>query len=266
MKHFNNILWAAFFLGTLLHGEALELSGSVVSDNQKIITSRHMGFVKHVHVNEGEEVKKGELLYEIDSKEIDSAKLQAQLAIGQAQLSRQMHENQYHTIQRNLSRHKRLYAKDMVAKVEVENLELASENLKAMIAIANKQIEQARARLQEVLHQYNYLSITAPNDAVVVQKNVNVGEMAMPGAPAFVLSDLRELVVHTQVPESQLHRVHVNKAVTVEIPSLGLVSQGNVASIIPSSNPMTHTFTIKIAFDTKEERVYPGMYALIRVP
>lgn len=266
MKHFNTILWTLFLLTSSLNAQALELSGSVISDNQKVITSRHMGFVNQVHVKEGQAVKKGELLYEIDSKEIDSAKLQAQLAISQAQLSKQMHENQYQNVQLNLSRHKRLYAKDMVAKVEVENLELASKNLEAMIAIADKQIQQAKARLQEVLHQYDYLSITAPNDAVVIEKKVNVGEMAMPGVPAFVLSDLRELVVLTQVPESQLHRVHVNKAVTVEIPSIGLNTQGSVTSIIPSSNPMTHTFSIKIAFESGEKRVYPGMYTLIRVP
>jgi len=51
----------------------IELTGSVVSDNQKMITSRYTGFIKNMKVNEGDVVKKGDSLYEIDSKEIESA-------------------------------------------------------------------------------------------------------------------------------------------------------------------------------------------------
>ena len=52
----------------------IELSGTVISDNEKVITSRNMGFIKDVYVNEGSFVKKGQLLYEIDSSSVDSSK------------------------------------------------------------------------------------------------------------------------------------------------------------------------------------------------
>ena len=61
-----------------LYAEVITLSGSVISDNQKMITSRYMGFAKEVRVSEGDVVKRGELLYVIDSKEIDSAKSQVE--------------------------------------------------------------------------------------------------------------------------------------------------------------------------------------------
>ena len=57
----------------------IELSGSVISDNQKMMTSRYMGYVKNMAVSEGDIVKKGQLLYEIDSKEIESAERQVEL-------------------------------------------------------------------------------------------------------------------------------------------------------------------------------------------
>ena len=80
-------------LGATLMAEALTLSGSVISDNQKMITSRFMGFVTDVKVSEGEFVKKGQLLYTIDSKEIDASLTQVRLGISQAQLSLQMYQN-----------------------------------------------------------------------------------------------------------------------------------------------------------------------------
>ena len=55
-------------LGASLMAEALTLSGSVISDNQKMITSRFMGFVTSVNVSEGEKVKRGQILYSIDSR------------------------------------------------------------------------------------------------------------------------------------------------------------------------------------------------------
>ncbi len=59
-----------------INAKTIELSATVISDNEKLITSRFMGFVKNVNVNEGDIVKKGQLLYEIDSTDIDSKKQQ----------------------------------------------------------------------------------------------------------------------------------------------------------------------------------------------
>jgi RND family efflux transporter MFP subunit len=248
-----------------LSAAELNLAGSVISDNQKMITSRYMGFVKGVHVSEGEKVKKGQLLYEIDSKEIDSAKAQVELSISQAKLSLQMYQNQHQNIELNLERHKRLYKKDMVSRFDVENLELASRNLETMVLISKQQIEQAKARLQEVINQYRYLRVVAPNNAVVIEKNIKVGEMAMPGVPAITLSDLTNLRILTEIPESKLKEIRVGKKVEFTIPSIGLKGYGKIDSVIPSANPLTHTFKLKIGFDAKEYRVYPGMYATVKI-
>ena len=231
--------------------EPIVLSGSIISDNQKMITSRFMGFVTSVNVSEGEQVKKNQVLYTIDSREIDSAKRQAESGL-------QIYENKYQNVLRNLERNKRLLKKDMVAPYQVENLELAAKNLEDMIRIS-------KARLSEVKNQYAYLNVKAPNDGVVVQKNIKVGEMAMPGMPAIVLSDLSNLKVSAEIAESDLPRIKHGKKVTVKIPSLGITTIGRVTAIIPNSNPMTHTFKIKVSFKTRNRSVYPGMYATVEI-
>ncbi len=241
-----------FFAITLsLAAETITLSGSVISDNQKMITSRFMGFVTNVYVSEGDRVKKGDLLYTIDSREIDSARRQAELSL-------QMYQNQLNNVKLNLERYKRLYAKDMVSKYEVENLELAVKNMQDMVEIA-------KARLEEVKNQYKYLKIKAPNDGVIVAKNIKVGEMAMPGMPAIVLSDLKDLKIEVEIAENDMKSIHVGKRVVVKIPSVGIKEIGKVHAIIPNSNPMTHTFKVKVAFNNHYNRVYPGMYATVTI-
>ena len=248
---------------TVLNAIEIELSGSVISDNQKMMTSRYMGYVKNMAVSEGDIVKKGQLLYEIDSKEIEAAERQVDLAISQARLALQMNRNQYNNVLTNLARHKRLYKKKMVSKYELETLELAAVNLKDMVKIAEEQVNQALAKKDEVLNQYNYLKVTAPNDGVIVAKKVNEGEMAIPGMPAVILTDLSRLKIVAEISETQLKDIHLGKKVSIQIPSMGLSTSGKITSIIPNSNPMTHKFKIKMDFDHKGRSVYPGMYAKI---
>ena len=239
-------------LGTSLMAEVLTLSGSVISDNQKMITSRFMGFVTSVKVSEGERVKRGQVLYTIDSREIDSAKRQAEAAL-------QIYKDKLINVSLNLDRYKKLLQKDMVAKYEVENLELAKKNLQDMIRISE-------ARLQEVKNQYKYLVVRAPNDGVVIAKNIKVGEMAMPGMPAIILSDLSNLKILTEISETNLKAINYGKKVAVAIPSVGFKTIGKVNAIIPSSNPMTHTFKIKISFKKNNNvNIYPGMYATVDI-
>ncbi|MDO9266006.1 MAG: efflux RND transporter periplasmic adaptor subunit [Sulfurimonas sp.] len=250
-------------LGTLLIAESITLSGTVISDNTKMITSRFMGFVTDVKVSEGDFVKKGDMLYAIDSKEIDSALAQVELGISQAQLSLQMYQNQYTNVKLNLERHIRLLEKDMVSKFEVENLALNERNLANMIDISKKQVAQAESRLSEVKNQYRYLNIRAPNDGVIVSKNIEVGEMAMPGMPALELSDLTNLKISAEISEDNLSRIKEGKKVVINIPSQNIQAAGTISAIIPSSNAMTHSFKIKISFKNVYKSIYPGMYATV---
>ncbi len=258
------IIFSLLTLGAVLNAAGLTLSGVIISDNQKMITSRNMGFVTSVNVSEGSRVRKGDLLYTIDSREIDSAKTQVEMGIAQAELSQQMYQNQYENLKVNLERHRRLYQQDMVSRYEIENLELAEKNLRNTIKISERQVSQAKARQKEVTNQYQYLQIKAPNNGVVISKNIKVGEMAMPGMPAIVLSDLSTLKIEVEVAESALKMAPIGKRVKVSIPSTGFVGIGTISSVVPSSNPMTHTFKIKVSFSAKQT-VYPGMYATVEL-
>ena len=107
----NKFIMTLAALSSLLFAEPLMLSGTVISDNEKMITSRFMGFVTEVNVSEGEQVKKGQALYSIDSREIDSAARQAELSL-------QMYQNQYTNVKLNLERHKRLLEKNDFSQMQ----------------------------------------------------------------------------------------------------------------------------------------------------
>jgi len=250
MKNLNKLILLILLAISSINAQNIELSATIISDNEKYITSRFMGFIKELKVSEGSIVKKGQLLYKIDTTDIDAKKSQAQLQVS-------MYKTQFEIVNRNYERFKRLYKKGLVSKAKVEELEMNYRNLSDMIKIA-------KAQLKEVNNQYKYLAIKAPNNGVVTRKMIKVGEMAIPGMPALVLTDLSDLKIKAEISEGDLFKIKTGDSVDVEIPSLKYKTIGKISSIIPSSNPMTHTFMIKISFKSTK-RVYPGMYAKVNI-
>ncbi|PLY11213.1 MAG: efflux RND transporter periplasmic adaptor subunit [Arcobacter sp.] len=244
------VLFLTIFIITSIQARELNLSASVISDNEKIISSRNMGYIKSIKVNEGDKVKKGALLYEIDSIEIDNKKEQALLNID-------IHKNQYDNVKLNYERYKRLYEKALVSKFDLEQLELKYNTISNSLKIAN-------SKLKELKNQYKYLKVKAPNDGLIIKKSIKVGEMAMPGIPAIIISDLSNLKIVTQINEADLKYINLNDEVDVFIDSLDYKTKGKIISIIPSANPMTHSFTLKISFESNE-KILPGMYANVLV-
>jgi len=240
----------------------LSLSGTVYSDDTKMLGTRYMGFVKKVLAHEGDWVKKGQVLYVIDSKEIDLAKSQVELMISQARLAVSMNYNMYIFAKTNYERHQRLFKKGMVSKFDLEKMELMYKNSKNMYEIAKKQLRQAKTKLAEVLHQYDYLKIKAPNDGVIIKNNVKVGQLTVPGFPGMVLTSLENLKVVAEIAEDNLKNLKIGQKVNVYIPSVGYEGEGKLTAIIPAANPMTHKFRVKVSFTRdKNVRIIPGMYA-----
>ncbi|AXX90039.1 efflux transporter periplasmic adaptor subunit [Arcobacter suis] len=242
------LLTTTFFCLNLLATQ-IELSGTVISDNEKIITSRNMGYVKEVYVSEGSNVKKGDILYEIDSSNIDSNKKEILLNL-------EILQNQTKNIELNLGRYKRLQVQDLVSKYEVEQLELNLLNSKSMVNITN-------AKLKEINSQYDYLKIKAPNNGLIIKKSIKVGEMAMPSIPALILTDLSNLLVKTDISESNLNDIKIGQKVNIEITSQNFKTEGKIEAIIPNTNGLTHSFVLKISFDKKDFNIYPGMYSKV---
>lgn len=255
---------SALIIGCMSAAHAeMVVSGVIISEHEVALGSRATGYIKEMRVNEGDVVQKGALLYVIDSKESESAKEQSRLAIIQAELTLQTTINQYNNTKLNVERHQRLLAQDMVSKSEVETLELSLNNLKAMVDMGKKQVEQAKLRYNDALHQFDYLNVKAPVDGLIIKKSLNAGDMAQPGLPALVLSNIHQLKMSAELAESFAMTLNVNDTVRIEVPSIGCVSDGHIESIVPTSNPQSHTFRIKSTF-TCEKQAYPGMYALLK--
>lgn len=220
-----------------IFANSLQLDGTVESQNEKVISSKMMGYITKIYVNEGDSVKKGQLLYEIDPTDIVH--------------NSDILKSQVQNLELNLKRYKDLLNQDLVSKFEYEQLEL--------------NLITAKAKLSELNANFNYLKIKASNNALVIKKSIKEGEMATPMMPHLILTDLDDLIIKSNIAESNLKNIKLNQEVDIEIPSQELRTKGKIVAIYPNMVSTAHSFSIKISFDKRDFQIYPNMYAKISI-
>ena len=250
-----------------LFGGKLILTGTVISNNQKMIPARYMGYVKKVNFEVGDRVEREDILFELESAEFDILESQADLALAHARLMLEVFQSRSYRIKKdkeNLERDKKSFSKQSFDLKQLDIQEL-SDNADRALEAMQVTVEQASEKVKQFATIGGYLKILAPNDGILVDKRVRVGDMMSPGMLAMIIVDMEHLEIEAEVSESDLKYVRKDKVVDVEIPSLDYKASGYIKAIVPSANPMAHTFKIRIHFEKTSDMVFPGMYAKVYV-
>jgi len=263
MKH---ILLIIITLSSLIASD-LVLTGTVISNNQKMIPARYMGYVKKVNFEVGDYVEREDTLFELESAEFDIMESQADLALEQAKLMVDVYQTRLNVFKKQKKRLKR--DRKMMSthdyKADMQDMSESMENVSASIESAQVLVEQASEKTKQFATIAGYLKIKAPNDGILVDKRIQVGDMVAPGMLTMILVDMNHLEVEAEVAESDLKYVRRNKPVRIKIPSLGYRASGYIKAIVPSANPMAHTFKIRVHFEKTNDMIFPGMYAKVYV-
>jgi RND family efflux transporter MFP subunit len=256
------ILISVFILSLGLNAGSFRVTGTVISDNQKMIGARYMGYVKRIYFEIGDKVRREDTLFELESAEFDIMKNQADLALEQAEIMVDMYRTRMDSIKRNKAR---LGRNGSSSKFDLEDMDVMADNVSAGLAASQALVKSAAEKVKQMATIADYLEVFAPNDGIIVQKNIRVGDLIVPGMLTMVLVDLDHLEIEAQVAESDLLKVKPRQMVDIEIPSLKHKMRGTIKSVVPSANPMAHTFAIRIKFKKDHEMIFPGMFAKIDI-
>ena len=256
------LLIVTFLLIGSIHAEEITVTGTVVSDGQKMIGSRYMGYVKKVFVKIGDKVKREDNLYEIESAEFDIMKSQADLMLEQSKIIVEF----WKTKLKNINKKKnRLKKSQNFSMLDFDDMESQAENVTSMLAAAQVMVEQASIKTKQMATVFNYLKMKAPSDGVVIKRNIRVGDMVMPGMLTIMLIDTENLEIAVSVSESIISKVKVGMRIPIEIPSINYKTIGKINAIVPDANPMTHKIGMRIKFERGENNIFPGMYAKVKL-
>lgn len=255
-------------LATLLslstYASDVHITGTVVSDGQKMIGSRFMGYVKKVFVKVGDRVHREDDLYEMESAEFDMMKIQADLMLEQTKVMVEYWRDKVRRINTRKLKFKSKYRDDNEIELkDMGDLDAQAANAEAMLESMQIGVKEANIRVKQMASTYNYIKMKAPSDGVVVRRGIKVGDMVMPGMLTILLIDTEDLEIEVAISESLIGKVKTGMRVPVEIPSLKYHTTGVIHAIVPSTNPMTHKITMRIRFEKGKKNIFPGMYAKV---
>ncbi|MEJ2007667.1 MAG: efflux RND transporter periplasmic adaptor subunit [Acidobacteriota bacterium] len=243
--------------------EYYEAVGTVKSEITSVIGAQISGTVKRILVKEGNHVRRGQLLAEIDSRtqqaqleaaaagieESDQGLIEVQQALQAAEADRKFAEATF-------KRYKALLAKKSVSQQEYDNAEthykaaLANEKAtQAKLKQMQARQRQAKAQHSSAATVFSYSRIVSPIDGVVTAKSVDEGTLVMPGTPLITVEDTGHFRLDASVPVAFLGMVRIGESVPVTIGS-GQVA-GRVVEIVPATDPSTRTFVAKVELPRK---------------
>ena len=233
-------------------GEELVLPGAVQAYSEARIYARTNGYLQSWSVDIGSIVKKGELLAEIDTPEVDQQLAQAIADLATARANEAL-SNTTNT------RWKELLTTESVSKQDADE--------KAGDAAAKKAItESAAANVSRLRQLESFKRVVAPFDGVITARNTDIGALINAGESAgtelFRLADTHKLRIYVQIPEP--YAAAAKPGLEAELEFSEQAGKGYAAITVRTANaldPVLRTLQVELELDNAQHELFPGAYA-----
>ncbi len=240
------------------NGAPLLLPGTLQGIMESPIYARSSGYVLHWFKDIGSQVKKGDVLAEIDTPEIDQQ-------LSQAIAARQQAASSLELARSSAERWEALRKKDAVTQQELNERNSAFTQGQANLAAAEANVR----RLQKL---ESFKQVVAPFAGVVTRRNVEVGDLidagnGGAGKALFTLAQVDSLRVYVYVPQTYSQRLKAGDEVNItqtEMP--GQVFKGRVVRTAGAIDPATRTLQIEINLPNQERKLLAGAYVQAAIP
>lgn len=235
----------------------LTANGSVTPLQTVDLRSQVTSTVREVHIREGQDVKKGDLLFSLDARadEANIRKAEAQVAKDRADLA---------NAQRNLERQRELFGQKFISQAALDTAQNQVDTLNGQLAVDQAALESARVAR-------GYTEIRAPFSGRTGGIQVRAGSLVQPGGtsaatpPLVTVTQIDPIAVAFTLPEKDLGGLQQALAagpveVTVQPQSGGDPLKGRVSFVDNAVDNVSGTIRVKAEFANKDARLWPGMY------
>ncbi|SDE50912.1 efflux RND transporter periplasmic adaptor subunit [Sporomusa acidovorans] len=233
-------------------GQNASYSGEVRGRYETQLAFQVSGKIIKRNVDLGSVVNPGDVLMEIDAKDIAQTVniSSAQVASAQSQLN---------LAETNLARYRKLYEQGAVSRAQLDQYENAYE-------VALAAVRQASAQYTQGTNQLGYSSLVADSAGVVSGVNAEAGQVVSAGAPVLTLVKDGEREIEISVPENRIDEVRSAQQMRVSFWALPDVTvEGKVREISPVADKVTRTYKVRITLTNPPAGISLGMTASVAV-
>ncbi len=207
--------------------------GTLQGQRRVPLSTKMMGTITTLTVEEGDRVREGQTLARIQSQNVEAQREQVRARLREARAARDNAQRQFERIQS-------LREKDSATEQEYDNAQTAYERAQA-------QVEALEGKLEETDDMLSYATIEAPMAGSVVEKRAEAGGLAAPGQPLLVVETTDALKAVVQVPAQEINRFATGDSVTVRIGAAGnRVQTGVVTQVNPSGHYASRQFEVQV--------------------
>jgi RND family efflux transporter MFP subunit len=244
--------------------------GTTDAFEQANLYARASGYIAKRTVDIGSRVKAGDLLVEIAAPEIDHQIAQAEGTLTQLRASLQQSQANRDLAQVTWDRDSKLVQKGWFTEQQGDNDRLTLKARDAAVAVANANIVAQEAQLRVLNQQKTYLSVVAPFDGVITQRNIDVGSLvqadASSGTFLFQLMHSDVMRIQLYVPQDDAFGVSPGTAAIVRVPEMpGREFPGTVTRIADALQPGSRTLLTEIDVPNPDHTLTPGVYCLVEL-
>lgn len=249
-------------------GAVLNASGYVVARRQATVSAKVTGKVAEVLIEEGMEVKEGQLLARLDDTTLRPMYELTERQLDAANKNLQEVEVRLAEAERNLQRSRQLRADKLVSEQALDAAEAEYGALKARLDALRSEVRVAQGSVRVRAQDLDDLRVTAPFDGVVVSKDAQPGEIVSPmsagggftrtGIATIVDMDSREIEV--DVNEAFINRVKADQRTEAVLDAYqDWTIPSHVINIVPTADRQKATVRVRIGFDELDPRILPDM-------
>ena len=271
-----------------------EAVGTVRAKTSSVVAARIMGNITSVRVREGDRVRAGQTVIEIENRDAPVQIQKAQAGVREstdaldeagrniraAESARDAARANESLASSTFNRYQTLFNRQSVSPQEFDEvrtkLEVAkaeSQRSEGMLQAAKARqnqtfgrIDQAKADVSNARIYAGYSRLTSPINGIVVARHFDVGSMATPGAPLLTIENDANYQLEVSAEESQLGRIHLGDQARVTIEALGNQQLTcSVVEIVPAADPNSRSYTVKLSLpNISGQQLRSGIYGKAR--
>ena len=282
------VLWASLSSGGSKNGAAVETervarrdvisrvkaTGEINPKRKVEIQSKVIGEILSLPVREGDAVKAGQVVVEIEKATYEAVRDQAKAALDQSSVNLERARAELANAELSFKRTSGLFDEGIASQDTLDRARLERDSAEIAVRSQQEAIRQARSAYQRAIEDLGRTTIRAPMDGFVTALNVEKGETAVMGTMNFqgsvlmVIGDLSEMVAEVEVAESEVVPLALGQAATIHLDALGDAALvGKVVEIGSSGVKQGDVvkFKVKVGLDAPDKRVKPGMTARVEI-
>jgi RND family efflux transporter MFP subunit len=259
--------------------EWYEAVGTVRSKTETHISAQITGRILKVIVRPGDQVKQEDPLIYLDNREFQARLDQARQGLAAARAKKEQAEQALVSSQAVLTqaeadykRVKTYFEQEAATKKDLEKAEASYRQAKAGVeqakkgtVVAKAGVQQAKQVVEEARVALGYTKIVAPEAGEVAKRLAEPGDVAWPGKALLLLHAPGALRLEAHVREGLIKKILPGSRLQVAINALNATLDGTVEEVIPSADPLSRTFLVKVAIPVITG-LYPGMFGRLLVP